>query len=128
MIFVSRSKFFLQGISRIIEGGLDHIKIVTKSSHNGIRSLINGTRPEVLFFDNRSLDLDIIKLRDLIKKESPHTRVILFANKKRYKIDFPNIEYINKRTTSYELLGFIRQRKQIFGKNSRAKARKNEKL
>ncbi len=113
MIFVSRSKFFLQGISRIIEGGLGNIKIVTKSSYNGIHNLINGIKPDVLFFDNRSIELDMIKLEDLIKKESPRTRVILFANERKSQIDFPNIVYINKRTTCSELISYITKSKQI---------------
>jgi len=80
MIFVSKSKFFLDGISRIIEEKLGGIKIVTRSSNRGIKNMLNEIKPEVLFLDNRSSQYDIEKFTDLIAKEAPHTKVIVFSD------------------------------------------------
>jgi chemotaxis response regulator CheB len=111
MIFVSRSKFFLEGMSRILEENSNGIKIITKSSSRGIKSLLKGIKPEVLFLDNRLHRPDVEKLVDSIVKEGPHTKVIMFRSQTKHKTSSPNIIYINKRTTSSELISIIKREK-----------------
>ena len=122
MIFVSRSKFFLEGMSRVLEQNSNGIKIITKSSGRGIKSLLSEVKPEFLFLDNRSFQHDIIKLTDLIFKEAPHTKVIMFRSQTKHKTSSPNIIYINKRTTSSELISIIKG-KNVEKRNGSGKKR-----
>jgi DNA-binding NarL/FixJ family response regulator len=119
MIFVSRSKFFLEGMSRVLGKKSNDLRILTKTSSRGIRSLLNEIKPEFLFLDNRSSQYDIEKFTDLIAKEAPHTKVIVFSDQTKHKISSPHVIYINKRTTSSELISIIKKEK----KNGSAKKR-----
>jgi chemotaxis response regulator CheB len=122
MIFVSRSKFFLEGMSRILEQNSNGIKIITKSSGRGIKSLLKGIKPEVLLLDNRLLQPDVEKLLDSIVKEGLHTKVIMFRSQTKHKTSSPNIIYINKRTTSSELISIIKG-KNVEKRNGSGKKR-----
>ena len=113
MIFVSRSKFFLEGMGRALEKKSNDLKVLTRTSSRGIKSLLSEIKPEFLFLDNRSFQQDIIKLTDLIFKEAPHTKVIMFSGQQtKYKISSPHVIYINKRTTSSELISIIKREKR----------------
>ena len=109
VILASGSKFFLKGMRSIIQCKANNVKIKTLSSSQGLKKHLSKIKPEVLFFDNTTLEADVVKLSNLINNESPNTKIILFSDvsENKTEVSFPNVIFINKRTDSSGLTHLI---------------------
>lgn len=107
MVLASRSKFFLEGIRKILEDRID-IKIVAESSNREeVEKYLNTIKPEFMLLDNTTLELDIDELLGLINENSPNTKVILLSTNSEYESIFPNVIYVTKESGSSELIRTI---------------------
>jgi DNA-binding NarL/FixJ family response regulator len=106
MVLASESKLFLEGFRKILEDA-DGIRIVVETSNReGVEKYIMETKPEFLFLDNRTLELNIHELLSLITKNSPDTKVILFDNHTEEEVKF--MIHVTKETNSSELICIIK--------------------
>ena len=109
VLLVSSSRFLLEGISNVIEIKNDNIEILTKASNDKIEEFIAQTNPQFIFIDNRTTELDIKELLDLICRTNPDTKIILFKNESGVKeYDSSTVVLITNETNSFELLGIIK--------------------
>lgn len=107
----SGSKFFLDGIHRVFEDKCN-LKVVAKaSSLEEVGQCLSETKPEFLFLDNRSVQIDLNNLLDLITKTSPRTKVILLASQNEEKLNFPNVLYVTKKTDSSKLRRLVQEKR-----------------
>ena len=103
ILLVSSSKFFLHGIHRVLEDKCN-LKVVAEASNlEEVEECFNEKKPEFLFLDNRYVQIELNNLLNLITKKSPSTKLILLANPKEEKFNFPNVIYITKKTDSSKL-------------------------
>jgi DNA-binding NarL/FixJ family response regulator len=108
IVLASSSKLFLEGIQKILEDE-GSIKIVAKISNpEEVEKCLCEIKPKFLFLDNRTLNLDIHKLSNLITKKSPDTKVILFSDYIKNGFTFPNAIYVTKEVSSLELIDIIK--------------------
>ncbi|MBI2485568.1 MAG: response regulator transcription factor [Deltaproteobacteria bacterium] len=111
ILLVSSSKFFLNGIHKVLEDKCN-LKVVAKVSNGEeVEECFNETKPDFLFLDNRSALMDLNTLLNLITKKSPYTKVILLANQNEEKLNFPNVIYITKKTDSSKLRQIIERKR-----------------
>ena len=76
----SASGFFIQGIRNILRGE-DSVKIAYEASNaKEVEKCLVEIKPDCLFLDNRTIKISNKKLLNLITKEGPNIRVILFGN------------------------------------------------
>ena len=110
MALASRSQFFLQGIKRILQDEGD-IKIVAEVIDlTGVKKCIKEIKPDFLFIDNRTPELNIQdQLNSLINKNCT-TRFILFDTYRGEKHFSPNIVYISREAGSKELIEIVRKK------------------
>jgi chemotaxis response regulator CheB len=107
MVLASRSKFFLEGIRKIIEDETD-IKIVAESlNREEVEKYLTTIKPEFMLLDNITLELDIDELLGLVYEKSPNTKVILLSSHNKYKSTSPNVISIAKKIGSSELIRTI---------------------
>jgi DNA-binding NarL/FixJ family response regulator len=108
VVLVSSSKFFREGIRRILKNEED-LKIVAEGSDlKEIEGSFIQIKPDLLFIDNRIPNADNKKLLDSLTKISPCTRVILLDDHPKRVSDSPNVVYITKETDSSELIRILR--------------------
>lgn len=108
VVLASGSKLFLEGIQRVLENTGD-IKIAAQASNpEEVESCLTNIKPKVLLLDNRALELNIKKLSNLIAKDSPNTKFILFGDHIEDESAVPNAVYVNKDTDSLELIRIIK--------------------
>ena len=108
MVLASNSSLFLDGMGRIIENE-GNIKVAALASNpKEIEKCLTEIKPGFLFLDNTTLDFDIDKLLNIIKKKSPGTRVILFSDQGQDRPTSPNITYITKKINSTDLISIIK--------------------
>lgn len=108
MVLASNSLLFIDGMSRIIENE-GNIKIAAQASDpKEVEKCIVEIKPGFLFLDNTTLDLNINRLLNIIKKRSPNTRVILFGDQDQDRPLSSNITYITKKINSTELINIIK--------------------
>ena len=111
IVLVSSSKFFLDGIHKVFEDKCN-LKVVAKASNlEEVEQCLDETKPEFLFLDNRSAQIELTNLLKLITKKSPRTKVILLANRSEEKFNFPNVIYITKKTDSSKLRRIIERKR-----------------
>lgn len=109
MALASGSKFFLQGIRRILEDE-GSIKIVAEAFDlTGVKKCIKEIRPDFLFIDNRTLDLNIQSQLHFSDDKNCSTKVIVFDTSRREKPFPPNIVYISSEANSEELIEIVRR-------------------
>lgn len=107
MILASRSRFFLEGIRKILEDDTD-IRIVAESlNREEVEKYLTAIKPEFMLLDNTTLKLDIDELLDLVNEKSPNTKVILLGSHREYKSTSPNLIRIAKKIGSSELIRTI---------------------
>ncbi len=108
MVLASNSLLFIDGMSRIIENE-GNINIAAQASDpKEVEKCIVEIKPGFLFLDNTTLDLNINRLLNIIKKRSPNTRVILFGDQDQDRPLSSNITYITKKINSTELINIIK--------------------
>lgn len=108
MVLASNSLLFMDGMSRII-GNEGNIKIAAQASDpKEVEKCIVEIKPGFLFLDNTTLDLNVNRLLNIIKKRSPNTRVILFGDQDQDRPVSSNITYITKKINSTELINIIK--------------------
>jgi len=108
MVLVSSSKFFLEGIRRILENA-DDLKIIAESSNlEEIESCFAQRKPDLLFIDNRILNPNNRKLLDSLSKRSPYLRIILLDNQAKRGFNFSNVIRITKETDLSEIIRVLR--------------------
>lgn len=108
MVLASNSSLFLDGMGRIIENE-GNIKIAAQASNpKEVEKCLVEIKPGFLFIDNTTLDLNIDKLLNIIKKKSPGTRIILFDDQNEVRSNSPNITYITKKINSSDLINTIK--------------------
>ena len=96
MVLASRSKFFLEGIRRILEDEAD-IKIVAESlNHEEIKKYLTTIKPEFMLLDNTTLELDVEVLLGLMNERSPSTKVIILSSRRNNKTTTSNVIYVSK--------------------------------
>ena len=103
ILLVSSSKFFLHGIHRVLEDKCNFKVVAEASNLEEVEECFNEAKPEFLFLDNRYVQIELNNLLNLITKISPSTKLILLANPKEGKFNFPNVIYITKKTDSSKL-------------------------
>lgn len=108
IVVASSSKLFLDGICKVLEWGCDTKAVAESSDLKEIMRYLNQVKPEFLLLDNRSPNLDLEDLLSSIKGNGLYTKVILFADSIENKLNFPNLIYIRKETTSSELLEIMK--------------------
>jgi DNA-binding NarL/FixJ family response regulator len=77
--------------------------VAEASNLEEIEERLKDLKPEFLFLDNRYAQIKLNKLLDLITKKSLSTKVILLANRKEERFNFPNVIYITNKTDSSKL-------------------------
>lgn len=108
MVLASNSTLFLDGMGRIIENE-GNINIAAQAlDPTEVEKCILEIKPGFLFLDNTTLDLNIKKLLNIIKKKSPDTRIILFGDQSQDKLTSPNVTYIPKNINSTDLIHIIK--------------------
>jgi DNA-binding NarL/FixJ family response regulator len=78
-----------------------------------VQRSLDKMKPEFLFLDNRTPNLDIHKLLDFISKKGLETKVILFSDEPSPAFNLSNMIYINKETDSSELIKIIKNTDKI---------------
>jgi DNA-binding NarL/FixJ family response regulator len=107
IVLASGSKFFLDGIQKTLENE-SHIEISgVTSDPNEVRRQVIQIKPNFLFLDNRTFQLNIHSLLTLITKKSSKTRVILFRTHSQDELDFPNLIYLTRETNYSQLTQII---------------------
>lgn len=109
IVLASGSKFFLDGIQKILENESDMEISGVTSDPDEVRTHIIQIKPKFLFLDNRTLHLNIHSLLNLITEKSHKTRVILFRTHSQDEFDFPNLIYLTQKTNYSELIQIMRQ-------------------
>ncbi len=110
MVLASGSGFFSEGICKIL-AGRSNIKIVAEASDpKEVEKCLDKIKPEFLFLDNTTLNLDIGNLLNAIKEKSPNTKVILFGNRTERKLASRNVIYVTEETNSSKLIHTIRRK------------------
>src|SRR5919108_5124751 len=100
IVLVSRSSIFLEIIHNLLENK-SYLEIAAEAPNPGeIKECLAKTKPEFLFIDSKTVELDIHRLLSLITINSPNTRVILFGNRIEDEVKFPNVMYISGKTSS----------------------------
>ena len=103
----SNSQLFLDGISSIIQGKIGNLKVITEASGQNIESSLIETKPQFLLLDNRSFRLNINNLLSFIAENGLDTKVILLSRYTEYGSNLFNIIYLNRETSSAELISII---------------------
>ncbi len=115
MILASRSRFFLEGIRKILEDETD-IRIVAEPlNREEVEKYLTAIKPEFMLLDNTTLKLDIDELLGLVNEKSPNTKVILLGSHREYKSTSPNLIRIAKKIGSSELIRTITRSNPING-------------
>ena len=109
IVLASGSRFFLDGIQKILENEPDMKISGVSSDPDEVRTHIIEIKPKFLFLDNKTLHLNIHSLLNLITKKSSKTRVILFRRHSQDELDFPNLIYLTQETNYSELIEIIRR-------------------
>ncbi len=108
IVLASRSSIFLEIIHNLLENE-SYLEIAAEALNPGeIKECLAKTKPEFLFVDNKTLELDIHKILSLITESSPNTRVILFGNHVEDELKLPNFMCISGKTGFSELVQIIR--------------------
>lgn len=116
VILASRSRFFLRGLSGILEDAGGISIVAQASSYKEVEEYLAKTKADFLFIDNRTLKLDIARILNLAFKITPLTEIICLDGKSTDVDVFANIVYIPKETSSSELIRIIkRKRKGVTG-------------
>ena len=103
----SNSQLFLHGISSIIQGKIGNIKVITEASEQNIESSLIETKPQFLLLDNRSFRLNVHNLLSFIAEKGLDTKVILLSGYTEFGSNLSNVIYLNRETSSAELISII---------------------
>lgn len=104
----SSSNLFLEGIGGILQDGND-IEVSAKvSSYDELTASLSEVKPDFLFLDNNTIDVDIGELVNLITGENSDMQIILLGDEA--EIRHPNITYVGEQTGSSELVEVIREK------------------
>ena len=109
IVLASGSKFFLEGIQKLLENESDMKISGVSSDPDEVKRYIIQIKPRFLFLDNRTLHLNIHSLLNLVTVKSSKTKVILFRRDSQYELDFPNLIYLTQETNYSELIEIIRR-------------------
>ncbi len=86
MVLASSSKIFMEGIYKVLEDKCK-LKIVAKAgSCEEVENSFQKKKPEFLLLDNRSNQMDLVNLLDLISRKSPTTKVILLNGHNKIRV------------------------------------------
>lgn len=108
IILASNSKLFLEGMGSILEED-DDIRVAAKvSSYEELAIHVTEIKPKFLFLDNRTLEIDIHKILSLVDEEVIDIKVILLGKENEERMSFPNVIYLNRETSSSELIHAIK--------------------
>lgn len=108
IILASNSKLFLEGMGSILEED-DDIRVAAKvSSYEELVIHVTEIKPKFLFLDNRTLEIDIHKILSLVDEEVIDIKVILLGKENEERMSFPNVIYLNRETSSSELIHAIK--------------------
>lgn len=110
MVLASTSKFFIEGMQKILKDERDIETTGVASSLEGIKELLDEIKPDFLFLDNRTIKLDINHILNLIINYDLNTKLILFLNHIKFELPSPNVIYITKETDSRELIEIIKRK------------------
>jgi DNA-binding NarL/FixJ family response regulator len=108
IVLASGSRLLLEGMRKILESGTGLKVVAEVFNSREVQKSLDKMRPEFLFLDNRTPDLDIHKLLDFMNKKGHETKVILFGNEPSESFCPSNVIYINKETDSSELIKIIK--------------------
>lgn len=109
MVLASGSGFFSEGIREIL-ADRSNIKIVAEASDpKEVEKCLDKIKPEFLFLDNITLNLNIDKLLNIIWEKSPNTKVLLLGNQTERKLASRNVIYVTEETDSSKLIHIKRK-------------------
>lgn len=108
MVLASGSKLLLKGLSTLLKGEIENIKITTLTSYEGIGKYVTSLKPEVLFVDNTTLKHEVQKLLEFVVSNSPGTNIIVFSPSSIDRINFPNVICLGKDADSSKLISIIK--------------------
>lgn len=115
MVLASRSKFFIEGIQKILENE-DDIEVAGEaSSFPEIKECLDRIKPEFLFLDNRTIKPELNELINLLANQNLYTTLILFNEYSEFTPLLPNIIFITKETDSGKLIETIKRNKSSKG-------------
>lgn len=113
MVLASGSRLLTQGMRKIIESGTSLEVAAEVFNSREVKRSLDTMRPEFLFLDNRTPNLDINKLLDFMSKKGLETKVILFGDEHSPASSLSNVICINKETDSSELIRIINSTDKI---------------
>ncbi|MGE5444573.1 MAG: hypothetical protein ACM3SR_08220, partial [Ignavibacteriales bacterium] len=80
-----------------------NIKIVAEASDpKEVEKCLDKIKPEFLFLDNITLNLNIDKLLNIIWEKSPNTKVLLLGNQTERKLASRNVIYVTEEINSQQ--------------------------
>lgn len=108
LLMASDSKLFLDGIRKVLANE-NNIEIVGETlKFKELSGLIEAHNPDVIFMDNRELEIDIEKLLRSKMIKNKHIRIILFTKGMAEQQDLHNLVNVNHETTTSELVRIIK--------------------
>ncbi len=113
IVLASGSRLLMEGMRKIIESGTNLEVVAEVFNSREVKRSLDKMKPEFLFLDNRTPNLDINKLLDFMNKKGLETKVILFGDEPSQSFSLSNVIYINKETDSSELIKIIKSTNNI---------------
>ncbi len=128
MILASTSKFFIEGIQKVLEDE-ENIEITGEaSSLEEIKELLDQRKADFLFLDNRTLKPDTDWILNSINNKGQNITLILFADYIYRSDPSLNIIYITKKTDSRELVEAIKRKNTVNGLRTNCEKNTNYQL
>jgi osmotically-inducible protein OsmY len=108
-LLASPSKFFLEGINRVLQNEKGIIIVWLAHGQEEIEKNLERIKPDILFIDNRTLKFDVPKILPLINSD---TKLILLGDRSTAELGLPNVTYLTRHTSSSELI--LAMRKSLY--------------
>jgi len=109
VLLASPSKFFLEGINRVLRNEKGIIIVWLAHDQEEIEKNLERIKPDILFIDNRALKFDVPRILPLINSG---TKLILLGDRSTAELGLPNIIYLTRHTSSSELI--LAMRKSLY--------------
>jgi DNA-binding NarL/FixJ family response regulator len=122
ILLASGSRLFLEGVRKILDDEGIFERVIDATQYKEIVNIAKEVKPAYILIDNRMLSLDIPKLSQSIKKNSPQTKIIIMNDSKEVAREFANVIHASKYTNYQDLLqilkGHSNQEERISGADS----------
>lgn len=107
VVLASSSKLFLQGIHKILESDAGIVILASASSYEELKTCLIQLKPEFLFIDNTTLEINVHNILNLISK-STGTKIILFRNQIENEVRLPDVLFVTEKTSTFDLIQILK--------------------